>query len=49
MKELDNVDLNDLLDAVKAEADRVEDNFLNELTNCDDESQRVPLFDFEIN
>lgn len=50
IKELDNIELEDLLQQVEEHAVNIENNFLKLFGEArQDETQRVPVFDFEIN
>lgn len=49
IKELDGVDLDDLLEKIEQEAVKIETNFINMYSEQAEEAQRVPVFDFEIN
>lgn len=50
IKELDNIELEDLLQQVEEHAVNIENNFLQLFGEArQEETQRVPVFDFEIN
>ena len=50
IKELENIDIEDLIAQVETHAVDVENNFLKLFGEArEDETQRTPVFDFEIN
>jgi len=49
IKELDNIDMDELLEKVESEAVEVENRFLKMFNEEPEEPYRVPVFDFEIN
>lgn len=51
IKELANLDLDDIIAQVEEHAIQVESNFIKLISNetSPDEAQRIPVFDFEIN
>ena len=50
IKELENIDIEDLIAQVETHAVEVENNFLKLFGEArEDETQRTPVFDFEIN
>lgn len=49
IKELENLDLDEMIQEVENHAVAVENNFIKMFSEEPEESQRIPVFDFELN
>jgi cell division septum initiation protein DivIVA len=49
IKDIDTIDIDELLDKVEADYNTLEQNFLQLFQQCEDDEENIPVFDFEIN
>ena len=49
IKELEGVDVDDILERVELDYNTIEHGFLQLFQQAEEEANRVPVFDFEIN